>query len=135
MAEIPILQPGLTGSASTVVTADKTALALGSGNVNVFSTPAMIALLEGAAVDALRPYLLDGQTSVGTTVNVKHIAATPIGMTVTATAVLTEIDGRRLVFQVSASDEVEVIGEGSHERFIVDRDRFENRVSNKKSSP
>lgn len=132
MADFPILHPGITGTASIVVTADKTALALGSGNVNVFSTPAMIALLEGAAVEALRSYLLDGQTSVGTTVNIKHVAATPVGMMVTATAKLKEVDGRRLVFEVSASDEVELIGEGIHERFIVDRERFESRVDNKR---
>lgn len=132
MADFPILHPGITGTASIVVTADKTALALGSGNVNVFSTPAMIALLEGAAVEALRSYLLDGQTSVGTTVNIKHVAATPVGMMVTATAKLKEVDGRRLVFEVSASDEVELIGEGTHERFIVDRERFESRVDNKR---
>jgi predicted thioesterase len=134
MAGIPILHTGLTGQASTIVTQDKTALALGSGNVNVYSTPAMIALLEEAAVEALRPYLADGQTSVGTSLNVRHVSATPVGMTVTANVVLKEIDGRRLVFEVSASDEVELIGEGSHERFIVDRERFENRVQNKSSA-
>jgi predicted thioesterase len=131
MADFPTLQPGLTGQASTTVTEANTARALGSGNVNVYSTPAMIALLEAAAVDALQGHLLEGQGSVGTALNVKHIAATPLGMTVRATAVLKEIDGRRLVFEVSVSDEVELIGEGTHERFMVDCQRFEDRVRNK----
>jgi predicted thioesterase len=122
---------GLTGEVSITVTDDLTAAALGSGNVNVYSTPAMIALLEAAAIEALKSQLADGQTSVGTSLNVKHLAATPVGMEVRATAVLKEVDGRRLVFEVTASDEVELIGTGTHERFIVDRQRFEERVRTK----
>ena len=125
------LQPGLTGTASVAVTADLTAAALGSGNVDVYSTPALIALLEAAAINALAGHLADGQTSVGTALNVKHLAATPVGMNVTATATLTAVDGRRLVFEVSALDEAELIGQGTHERFIVDRERFEERVREK----
>jgi fluoroacetyl-CoA thioesterase len=128
---VSALQPGLTGQASAVVTEDNTARALGSGSVDVFSTPAMIALLEAAAIDALHHHLTEGQTSVGTRLDVKHTSATPIGMAVKATATLKEVDGRRLVFEVSASDEVEVIGEGIHERFIVNRERFEQRVRDK----
>ncbi len=127
------LQPGLTGTASAIVTADLTAAALGSGSVDVYSTPAMIALLEAAAIDAVQSHLDDGQTSVGTSLNVKHMSATPVGMAVNATAILKEIDGRRLVFEVSASDEVELIGQGTHERFIVDRARFEQRVRDKQT--
>jgi fluoroacetyl-CoA thioesterase len=134
MSDSSTLEPGLTGRASTVVTEDKTANALGSGNVKAYSTPSLIALLEGAAVDALRSHLGDGQTSVGTSLNVKHLAATPVGMTVSAAAVLKEVDGRRLVFEVSASDEVELIGQGTHERFIVDRERFEKRVREKRKA-
>jgi fluoroacetyl-CoA thioesterase len=125
------LRTGLTGEVSITVTDDLTAAALGSGNVNVYSTPAMIALLEAAAIEALKSQLADGQTSVGTSLNVKHLAATPVGMEVRATAVLKEVDGRRLVFEVAASDEVELIGTGTHERFIVDRQRFEERVRTK----
>jgi fluoroacetyl-CoA thioesterase len=125
------LQPGLTGTASVTVTADLTAAALGSGNVDVYSTPALIALLEAAAISALAGHLADGQTSVGTALDVRHLAATPVGMTVTATATLTAVEGRRLVFDVSASDDVELIGQGTHERFIVDQARFEDRVRNK----
>jgi fluoroacetyl-CoA thioesterase len=125
------LQPGLTGTASVTVTADLTAAALGSGSVDVYSTPSLIALLEAAAINALAGRLPDGQTSVGTALNIKHLAATPVGMSVQATATLREVDGRRLVFDVSASDEAELISEGTHERFIVNRDRFEERVRNK----
>ena len=128
------LEPGLTGHASTVVTEDKTAYALGSGNVKAYSTPSMVALLEGAAVNAVRPHLGEGQTSVGISLNIKHLAATPVGMTVNAIATLKEVDGRRLVFDVSASDEIELIGQGTHERFIVDRERFEKRVRDKQTT-
>jgi fluoroacetyl-CoA thioesterase len=127
------LQPGMTGTASITVTDDLTAAALGSGNVDVYSTPALIALLEAAAINALAGHLADSQTSVGTALDVKHLAATPVGMTVTATAVLKEINGRRLVFEVSASDDIELIGQGAHERFIVNQDRFEQRVRDKQA--
>lgn len=125
------LEPGLTGHATITVTDDLTAAALGSGNVDVYSTPALIALLEAAAINALDGHLEDGQTSVGTSLDVRHTSATPVGMSVQATATLKEVDGRRLIFEVSASDEVEPIGSGTHERFIVTRDRFEQRVADK----
>jgi predicted thioesterase len=128
-----MIEPGLTGEVSMTVTEALTASALGSGNVSVYSTPAMIALLEAAAIDALKDHLEEGQTSVGTRLDVRHLAATPVGMVVRAKAVLKEIDGRRLVFEVSASDEVELIGEGTHERFIVNRARFEERIRDKGS--
>ncbi len=131
MADSSTLEPGLTGHASTVVTEDKTAYALGSGNVKAYATPSLVALLEAAAIDAVQSRLGDGQTSVGTSLNVKHVAATPVGMTVNAVATLQDVDGRRLVFEVSASDEIELIGQGTHERFIVDRERFEKRVHDK----
>ncbi|MEP0761172.1 MAG: thioesterase family protein [Chloroflexota bacterium] len=125
------LAPGLTGQASVTVSAELTAAALGSGNVSAFSTPALIALMEGAAVAALEGRLPDGQTSVGTRLDVRHLAATPVGMTVRATATLTEVDGRRLVFAVEAHDDAEQIGAGTHERFVVDKARFEARVAAK----
>lgn len=131
MPENSTLTPGLTGTASVTVTDDLTANAFASGTVAVYATPAMIALLEAAAVDALRGHLPEGHTSVGTHLDVRHLAATPVGMTVTATATLKEVDGRRLVFDVSASDEVEQIGSGTHERFIVDRAGFEQKVREK----
>lgn len=125
------LEPGLTGEASVTVTDNLTAAALGSGNVDVFSTPALIALLEAAAIDALKGRLSAGQTTVGISLSVRHLAATPVGLTVRARAILKAIDGRRLVFDVSAWDPVERVGEGTHERFIVDRARFEERARTK----
>jgi len=127
------LQPGLTGEASIRVREEHTAAALGSGNVDVFSTPALIALLEAAAIDALDGHLPEGMTSVGTRLDVRHLAATPVGLTVRARATLTEVDGRRLVFEVEAHDPVERVGTGVHERFIVDQARFEQRVNEKRA--
>lgn len=127
------LAPGLTGEATVRVSQEHTAAALGSGNVNVFSTPALIALLEAAAIAALDGHLPSGQTSVGTHLDVRHLAATPVGMTVRATATLIQVDGRRLVFAVEAHDDVEQVGAGTHERFVVDKARFEARVAAKGS--
>lgn len=125
------LDVGLTGTAQIAVTEATTALALGSGSVPVYATPALVALLEGAAVNALKPSLEAGKTSVGTRIDVSHLAATPIGMIVRAQATLSAIDGRRLVFEVIAHDEVEQIAEGVHERVLVDEQRFLERVQGK----
>ncbi len=118
------LQPGLVGESSLVVTEALTAASYGSGLVPAFATPAMVGLMEGAAFDATRSYLDAGQTTVGMEVNIRHLAATPVGMRVRARAVLTRVDGRRLYFDVEAWDEVEKIGEGTHARMIVDSARF-----------
>ena len=103
---------GLTGTATVIVSPEVTARHLGSGTVAVFATPEMVRLMERAAVNGLAPSLLPGQQSVGTLVNVHHLAATPVGATVTATATLIEVNGRRLTFKVSAHDGVDLIGEG-----------------------
>ena len=113
------------------MTESNTAKSVGSGSLNVYATPAMLALMEKASCEALKDVLAEGETSVGTLLNVKHLAATPVGMTVTATAELIERDGRKLVFNVSASDESGLIGEGSHERFIVLADRFTEKTYSK----
>jgi predicted thioesterase len=118
------LQPGLTGEASTTVVYANTAAAVGAGGVEVFATPMMIALMENAAWRAVAEQLEAGQVTVGTLVNVKHLAATPQGQQVRATAELIEVDRRRLVFRVEAYDEKQKIGEGFHERFIVNLARF-----------
>ena len=97
---------------------------MGSGSLKIFATPAMIALIEKAACKALDGKLEDGMTTVGTKLDVAHVAATPVGMTVTAEATLTEVDNRRLVFEVVAKDEKDVIGKGTHERFIVNAEKF-----------
>ena len=113
------------------VTESNTALSVGSGSLKVYATPAMLALMEKAACEALKDILGEGETTVGTLLNVKHIAATPVGMTVTATAELIERDGRKLFFNVQANDESGIIGEGSHERFVVLADRFTEKTYSK----
>lgn len=119
------------GEARTRVSGDNTALKFGSGSVDVFGTPAMIALMEEASINTVDKNLPDGFATVGIELNIKHIAATPKGMNITASAELTEIDGKRLVLKVEAFDEVEKIGEGTHQRFIIELDKFKNRVQGK----
>ncbi|HZU68804.1 MAG TPA: thioesterase family protein [Ktedonobacteraceae bacterium] len=118
------LELGLTGEMTTTVVHENTAAYVGAGGVEVFATPMMIALMENASWRAVADHLDEGYVTVGTLVNVRHLAATPLGQQVRATAKLIEIDGRRLVFQVEAYDEKRKIGEGLHERFIVNLDRF-----------
>lgn len=122
------LTPGLTGEARTTVVHENSAAAVGAGGVEVFGTPMMIALMENAAWRAVEDSLEEGDVTVGTVVNVRHLAATPLGQKVRATAELIEIDGRRLVFKVEAYDEKRKIGEGQHERFIVSLERFLKRI-------
>ena len=123
--------PGLTGEIEVVVTEDDTAARWGSGLVPVFGTPALVGLMEGAAVQALEGCLPQGQTSVGGRIDVRHLAATPVGMRVRARAELVEVEGRRLLFRVEAWDEVERIGEATHERFVVGVERFVARAQAK----
>ena len=118
------LKPGLLGEAKELVSEENTAQKYGSGGVAVYATPAMIGLMENAALRSVDPLLPEGWATVGTHLDVKHLAATPVGMTVTAKAELQEIDGRRLVFRVEAFDEREKVGEGSHERYIINLPKF-----------
>lgn len=118
------LEIGLTGEMTTTVVHENTAAFVGAGGVEVFATPMMIALMENASWRAVADHLDAGYVTVGTLVHVRHLAATPLGQQVRATAKLIEIDGRRLVFQVEAYDEQKKIGEGQHERFIVNLNRF-----------
>jgi fluoroacetyl-CoA thioesterase len=129
MREIKI---GLTGELSEIVTDELTASALGSGLVPALATPAMIALMENASVSAIREYLEVGETSVGIEVNVKHFAATPVGMRVRARAEVLSVDKRRVTFRVEAWDGKERIGEGTHVRAIVDEARFKERIAQKR---
>lgn len=131
MAELKV---GLVGEKTVKVDHANVAAAIGSGGVPVFATPAMVALIEGAAFEAVNPFLDAGLTTVGTLVNVTHNAATPVGMAVTARAELVEIDGRRLVFQVQVRDDQEVVGQGRHERFIVKEEKFLSRANEKINS-
>jgi fluoroacetyl-CoA thioesterase len=134
MPDNPQLPPDLAGEATVVVVPEVTARHLGSGAVAVFATPEMVRLMERAAVNALAPYLAPGQQSVGTMVNVKHLAATPLGATITARAELISADGRRLLFKVSAHDGTDLIGEGTHERALIDLAKFEQRVAAKQKA-
>ena len=115
---------GLSYESNTVVTETNTAEALGSGDMAVFATPAMVALMENAAMLAVAAELPEGSATVGTQMNTSHIKASPLGAVITASAELTAVDGRKLTFAVKAWDEKGVIGEGEHTRFVVDRARF-----------
>lgn len=119
-----ILVPGIRLTTTTTVGENDTAAVYGSGLHDVLSTPAMIALMEQTAMKAVEACLNEGEGTVGTEVNVKHLKATPVGRVVTCTATLTGVNGRRLQFHVEASDDTGKIGEGTHERFIIDNDKF-----------
>ncbi len=114
----------IKATVSETVTEQNTAISVGSGSLAVYATPAMLALIEKAACEAIALLLSEGETTVGTLLNVNHLAATPVGMAVSATAELVERDGRKFVFAVTASDECGIIGEGTHERFLVYSERF-----------
>lgn len=122
---------GMKGRAETVVTPDNTAQAAGSGLLPVFATPWMVALMENAAVNAVRGALPAGEDTVGVLVDVKHSAATPIGMRVWAEAEVIDVEDRQVVFSVTAFDEVGQIGRGTHERFIIQTDKFLTRTQEK----
>ncbi len=128
------LKVGLVGELAMTVTKELTAAAWGSGLVPAFATPAMIGMMEGASVDAIKSALAPGQTSVGIEVNIKHLAATPIGMQTRARAQVIHVEGRRVVFQVEAWDALEKIGEGTHQRMIVDDAKFRERFEQKMKS-
>ena len=126
------LRTGIKCTKELTVTEDVTAAALDSGGLAVYATPAMIALMEFAAWDSVEACMEEGRTTVGTLMNVKHLSATPVGMLVRAESELVEIDRRRLVFKVAAYDDAGLIGEGTHERFIIDTDRFMTAAEAKK---
>ena len=122
------LKAGLTHTSEVKVSDANSAKHWGSGALDVFATPAMVALMENAAMNAVKEALPAGGDTVGTAVDVNHIKATGLGDTVRATGLLTEIDGRKLVFKVTASDSKGEIGRGTHTRFIVDREKFLSRL-------
>lgn len=119
-----MLQPGIKGKQTVTVTQEQTAAHYGSGALEVFATPAMVALLEQTAWKSVQPYLEPGQGTVGTRVDVRHLAPTPLGGKVTCESELAEIDRRRLVFKVEIYDETTKVGEGIHERFVIQNDKF-----------
>ena len=125
------IRPGLTGSAELTVGEEHTAPSIGSGKVRVLATPVMINLIEAAALAAIEHLLPAGYQSLGTLLNVRHLAATPVGMRMRAHATVTAVQGRTISFQVSAHDERELIGEGVHERVVVKVAKFDQRVQRK----
>ncbi|MFR9523681.1 MAG: thioesterase family protein [Rikenellaceae bacterium] len=124
-----MLEIGLIATSKTKVDKNNTAIALGSGDLEVFATPAMIALMENAAMNAIAPELEEGTTSVGTSISASHIKASGVGAQVVATATVTAVDGRLIKFYVAAHDGETLIGEGEHTRFIVDKARFMQKVT------
>ena len=129
-----MIQKGIKGRREQTVTPEMSAARVGSGLVEVFATPMMVALIEQTCLESVLPHLEDGQGTVGTLVNVSHVAVTPIGMRVWCESELVEVDRRRLVFSVKAYDECGLIGEGTHERFIIDTAKFFEKVSSKTAS-
>ena len=127
-----VLPIGLKGLAETLVTEENTAASMGSGLLPVFATPAMLALMEQAAASSVQPFLPEGQGTVGTRLEVSHLAATPIGLTVRAESELIAVDRRKLRFAVRAWAGDELIGEGEHERFVIDNARFLEKALSKK---
>ena len=120
---------GLVGEQTTTVTETLTAQTFGSGSLPVYATPALVALMEAASVAAINQLLPADQTSVGTSISIKHLAASALGQTIRARAEVTEVEGRQITFTVQAWDAKQLIGEGTHVRFIVDIERFMKRLS------
>ena len=127
-----MIEKGIKGHLEQTVTDELCADRIGSGLVKVFATPMMIALIERTCNESVTPLLDPGQGTVGTRIDVSHCAATPVGMRVWCDSELTEVDRRRLVFSVRAYDQCGLIGEGTHERFIIDSDRFQQKTNEKK---
>jgi len=130
-SEIVGLVPGLSGQVEVVVAQEHTAPHVGSGQVHVLATPVLVNLLEAAALAAAERFVPAGHQTVGTRLDVQHFAATPIGMHVTAHAAVTEVKGRVITFKLWAEDEVEPIGGGTHERVIINLERFDARMQDK----
>ena len=118
------LKTGMKAKMEIIVKENETAASYGSGGVDVYATPAMIGLIENTSLNAVDSFLPEGYATVGVHLDVKHLAATPVGMKVTATAELIEIDRKKLVFKVEAFDEKDKIGEGTHSRFIINKEKF-----------
>ena len=129
--DLTAIRPGLTGTASLTVAPEHTAPRIGSGRIAVLATPVMINVIEAAALAAVEHLLPAGHQSLGIRLDVRHFAATPVGLRVTATAEVTAVEGRTITFRVEARDEREVIGDGTHERVVVNMARFDDRVQRK----
>lgn len=123
------LQSGIKNEKSIVVTDELTASKVGSGLLPVYATPSMIALMENTCADCVQPYMQDGDGTVGTSVDIKHVSATPVGKTVRCECTLTEINGKKLVFEVNAYDDKGLIGTGTHKRAIINNEAFMARLA------
>ena len=126
-----MLQHGIKAEKSLTVTDANTAKTMGSGTLDVFATPAMVALIEQTAYTSIESELEPGWGSVGTSLNIQHLSTTPVGMTVTATTELVEVDRRRLVFHAEVYDEKGLVGKGTHERFLVENEKFQAKADAK----
>ena len=124
--------PGLIGKSEMVVKEEDLVSRIGNVDVDVLSTPRLIQLLEAAAIQAIQEFLPSNQLTLGTQVKIKHLSPTPLGMKVTAHALLKEVDGQRLLFVVDAYDEINKVAEGEHERLVVSKERFVQKVNRKK---
>ena len=126
-----MLETGIKGTRTVTVNEENTAKAMGSGMLDVFATPALIALMEETCWRSVANELEEDCGTVGTLIEIKHTAPTPVGMKVTCESTLTEVDGRRLVFEVTARDAKGVVGEGKHERFIIQNEKFQTKANAK----
>ena len=126
-----MLKTGIKGRKELVVTKENTAKSMGSGTLDVFATQAMIALMENTAYESVAGELEEGSGTVGTSLNVRHVSATPVGMKVVCETELIKVEGRALTFSVKAFDEAGLIGEGEHERFIIFNGKFQAKADNK----
>ncbi|MCM1493697.1 MAG: thioesterase family protein [Muribaculaceae bacterium] len=126
-----MLEVGIRGHKELVVTDEQTAKHMNSGAMRVYATPCMVALMEYAAFDSVRPMLGEGCGTVGTALNIRHVASTPVGMKVCCDSELIRIDGRALTFSVKVYDEKGLVGEGEHERFIIYEDKFQAKTDGK----
>jgi predicted thioesterase len=127
-----MIEVGIKGQNEVLVVEQNTAKNVGSGMLPVFATPAMAALMEKTASESVQPFLGEGEGTVGISLNIRHLAATPIGLTVKCESELIEIDRKRLVFSLKVSDGVDIIGDGTHERFIINNDKFMQKAESKK---
>ena len=123
------MEAGIKNEKSIVVTDEVTASKVGSGLLPVYATPSMIALMEGTCAESVQPYLAEGEGTVGVAVDIKHIAATPVGMTVRCESLLKEVNGKKLVFEVNVYDEKDLVGTGIHKRAIINNEAFMARLS------
>lgn len=119
-----MIETGIKGQAEALVEREDTAQVVGSGDLLVYATPCMVALMEGAACQSVAPLLAEGESTVGTRMDVRHTSATPVGMTVRAESVVTDVDGRKITFEIHAFDEAGEIGSAVHERVIIRVERF-----------